>query len=321
MVSRLIDGLSIVVPCYEEEGNIERLAKDIEYALAVVAKEIRVECLWVDDGSRDATWQKIFKVSSMSIMIIHKGLKLGKNSGQSTALMAGIDHASHDWIVTIDGDCQNDPTDIVRMIELVENTNDVICGQRYKRKDKLVSRKLPSIVANWMARVLFRVEVRDLGCTLRLFNKKMLQGMRLIGEMHRTLTIFLKINGGILKEIPVKHRKRISGKSKYGAERIFKFICDLLFAKAYTMLRKTPLYLFTGIALVIALTPITSIMVLKFFVEDWKLLWMISILIWSTMLFISSCVMMGLVAEVNIRTHVELDRESQYNISDRVGIH
>lgn len=320
MTLELIEGISIVIPCYQEEGNIERLAGEIDNALDPLSNEIGIECIWVDDASQDATWLKISEIVSQGEKIKHKGLRLGKNSGQTTALMAGIDHATYEWIVTIDGDCQNDPTDIPKMIEKIDTSSDVICGQRYQRKDKLISRKLPSLIANWMARVIFSLEVKDLGCTLRLFNRKLLQGMRLMGEMHRTLTIFLRMNGGILKEIPVNHRKRVAGKSKYGAERIFKFSCDVILARFYYNLRKTPLYLFAAISLVISTIMTFSLVILKFLVEDWMVVGLISIPIFSTIYFIACAILLGLMTEVNIRTHIELDRESQYSIAANVGL-
>lgn len=303
-----------MIPCFNEAESLESLKHELELAL----KDFNdCECIWIDDGSSDETWNRIISFGEEKSKVHHVGLRLRVNYGQTTALAAGIENARNDWIVTIDGDGQNDPRDIPRMIELVRSDNDVICGYRYDRKDTLFKRRLPSRMANSLARLLFTLDVRDLGCTLRLFNRKLLGGMRLIGEMHRTLTIYLKLNGGSLKEIPVNHRSRRFGESKYGWERIFKFTCDLILARTYRNLKSSPIYLFLGFGLFQLAISFIAIVVIEQFLQlsgSKAQITLFALLI--SLFFLIHFVLMGLLGELLLRNNIELNRNSHYVIRE-----
>lgn len=233
--------LSIVIPLLNEEKNIRILAKEIEDSLE--NRKIAWECVWVDDGSTDNSWMEISKLRKE-----HRGIRLKKNTGQATAIMAGIERSKYELIVTMDADLQNDPRDILKLVKNLDSNCDVVCGYRMHRRDKLLSRKIPSVIANFVARRFTRIQVQDLGCTLRIFRKSVLRNTRLVGEMHRLLVIHLFLDGARIKEIPVNHRERINGKSKYGLERIPKFLMDLLLAKAMNVITSKPLYMFAGLS-------------------------------------------------------------------------
>lgn len=314
-----VNSFSVVIPCHNEEGSVEKLFDEINSSLLSLSSSIKWECIWVDDGSTDNTYPLLTRLASSKKGKGHRILRLRSNRGQSTAIMAGIDHSEYEWIITMDGDGQNDPGDFARMLLAVKSEKDVICGYRYERKDSLFKRTLPSRAANFLAKILFKLEVNDLGCTLRLFRKELLYGMRISGEMHRTLTIYLKLNGGQLTEIKVNHRARMSGVSKYGSERIFKFLCDLILVKSFKILQKSPLYFFGGLGFGLFVTSILVVTVLGMNLDSVN-----GILVgtWITFLIglfsLISLISVGLISELILKTHFELDRNVQYSVLSKM---
>jgi glycosyltransferase involved in cell wall biosynthesis len=206
---------SVIIPIFNEEKNIPILAKEIEVAFNGFSREYEV--VWVDDGSEDDSWAEITRLETP-----HRGIRLSRNEGQSSALMAGIDNSSFRSIITLDGDLQNDPADFPALIEEFERGNDVVAGIRNKRKDNLLTRRIPSRLANSIAGFFTGTKITDLGCTLRVFKKSLVEEDRIIGEMHRVLMIFFHNSAARISKIPVNHRARIHGKSKYGLLRTFK---------------------------------------------------------------------------------------------------
>ena len=250
-----MENFSIVIPVHNEMENIPILAGEIESALSLL--ECNWECIWVDDGSTDISWNEIKKLSQ-----IHKGLKLSRNFGQSSAIMAGCDEARFDLIVTLDSDLQNDPKDIPKILRALNSNLDCVCGIRKNRKDSLFSRKIPSMIANKLAQYITGIQITDLGCTLRVFRKYLVSDSRLIGEMHRVLPVYFHMSGAKMSEIEVNHRERRFGNSKYGLDRIFKFIADILLAKVMNKISTRPLYLFGSTALVLFFLGLVSLIFL-----------------------------------------------------------
>jgi glycosyltransferase involved in cell wall biosynthesis len=305
------DQYSIVIPAFNEEENIPLLAQELESVLNELS--ITWECIWVDDHSNDGTWEQISLLRKP-----HIGLRLSRNCGQSTALMAGIDSSSYENIITLDSDLQNNPMDIPALISAYSSDVNVVCGYRVKRKDGWLLRKIPSLVANYFARKVAPINVRDLGCTLRLFEKELILQNRLMGEMHRVLVIHFASAGATIVEVPVSHRARVYGKSKYGLSRTFKFLADLILARVMKVLKTKPLYFFGSISLAVSLVGgliflsaiIMRLSHIKSYLDT-------SLIVGSIILFSTSLVLLsiGMVAEILLRNLVHSDRTFQYNIS------
>ena len=304
-------GLSIVIPVYNEFENVPLLAAEIDEVMQSVG--ILWECIWVDDCSVDKSWERIRALSGR-----HKGIQLQRNSGQSTALMSGIDHATYETILTLDADLQNDPKDIPTFLENFSSEVDVVAGFRVDRKDDLVRRKIPSKIANFLSRKITGVDVKDLGCTMRIFRKELIQRSRLVGEMHRVILVHFALSGARIIEIPTNHRERIYGNSKYGLERTLKFIADLLLAKLMNIITNKPLYFFGSTSLLTFLVSIClfgTALILRFsgikdYIDTSLVVGSIVLLSTSTLLF---C--LGLLAEVLLRVFHARPNVTQYSIS------
>ncbi|WP_299364546.1 glycosyltransferase family 2 protein [Winogradskyella sp.] len=227
--------LSIVVPLYNEEGNIPQLIKNINEALEGLDYEI----ILVDDFSTDKTVSIIKKLKNSKVKLI----ELRKNYGQSSALAAGLDSALGDFIVTMDGDLQNDPKDIIPMLQKLHDEGwDVVVGIRNKRQDSFL-KKLPSKIANFLIRKATKLNIKDHGCALKVFKKEIAKELNLYGEMHRFIGLLAYLNGARVGETNVRHHHRIHGKSKYGMGRVFKVVNDILLILFQRNYLHKPLYL------------------------------------------------------------------------------
>ena len=311
-----MENFSIVIPVHNEMESIPLLANEIELALGSL--ECDWECIWVDDGSSDSSWNEIKKLGP-----VHRALRLGRNFGQSSAIMAGCDNSKFELIVTLDSDLQNDPKDIVKMLNILTGDLDCVCGVRMDRNDKLISRKIPSMVANKLARLITGINIRDLGCTLKVFRKYLVTDSRLIGEMHRVLPIYFHMSGAQIKEIPVSHRARKFGNSKYGLNRIFKFMADILLAKVMNKITSRPLYLFGSISLFLFVTGIVTLIFLIIQTPRLGDTPSITEIYFSLFAFgaviIFGCViiiLLGLLTEVIIRTSVGAKSALKISISE-----
>ncbi len=232
---------SVVVPVYNEEDNIPLLIDAIGKALA----NYRYELILVDDFSSDKTVRTIKDIASPNVVLI----ELKKNYGQSSALMAGIDYATGDYIITMDGDMQNDPSDIPMMVDTMdEGAYDLVIGKRQKRKDKLM-RTFPSKVANFIIRRTTKLNVKDHGCALKVFNRETAKNLDLYGESHRFITLHAHMGGARIAEVPVKHHPRRFGVSKYGIGRTTKVINDLILLLFNQKYLQKPIYLFGNIGI------------------------------------------------------------------------
>jgi len=235
--------LSIIIPVYNEEENVILLTEQIEKALV----DYKYEIIFVDDASSDKTVKALKSLNNLKVHTI----ELKKNYGQSLALAAGIDHASGNYIVTLDGDMQNDPSDIPMLLSrLIEEDADLITGIRTKRKDSFF-KKIPSKIANFIIRKTTKLNIQDQGCALKIFTRETAKELNLYGEMHRFIALLAYLNGARIIEIPVKHHARKFGKSKYGLGRTFKVINDLLLILFQRNYLQKPMYLFGNIGLFI----------------------------------------------------------------------
>jgi len=231
--------VSIVVCVYNEEENIAPLVAQIENALA----DMDYEIVYVDDGSRDGSLAELKKIRNPRLRIV----EFRRNYGQSAALAAGIEYAQGEWIVTLDGDLQNDPADIPAMLEKAEREHlDLLAGVRQKRQDGMLFRKIPSRFANWLIRRTSGVYLHDYGCTLKVFRADLAKSLGIYGELHRFIPVLADLEGARMDEVPVRHHARQHGASKYGINRTMRVMSDLLLILYLKRFRHKPMHLFGG---------------------------------------------------------------------------
>jgi len=236
--------LSVVAPLFNESENVGLLVDWILQALETYAGVFEV--ILVDDGSRDDTWTQIRAAAADPRV---RGLRLGRNVGQTAAMMAGFDHARGRVVVSLDGDLQNDPRDIPALIAKLDEGYDLVCGWRQQRQDKLLLRKVPSWVANRLIRRLTGVPITDNGCSLKAYRRDLLNRISLYAEQHRFIPALSASVGARITEMPVRHHARRFGESKYGISRTVKVLVDLLTLKMITTFRSRPLVGFALAAL------------------------------------------------------------------------
>ena len=245
--------LSIIVPLYNEEASVKPLYEAI--AKAVQPLGLEYEILFVDDGSRDNTIPEALKLAEQD-----KRLRLiifRCNYGQTPAMAAGIDNARGKVLVTMDGDLQNDPDDIAMLLEKIEEGYDIVVGWRHNRQDKLITRKVPSYIANWMIGKITGVPIRDNGCSLKAYKADVIKQIPLYSEMHRFIPAMTSLAGSRIAEVKVKHHARQFGVSKYGLSRIYRVLMDLITIKTILSFFSRPLMafgLFAVIALIVGLS-------------------------------------------------------------------
>lgn len=237
--------LSVIVPLYNEEESVGPLHAAIDAALSDL--ELEAEVLFVDDGSTDHTFQRAREIALGDPRV--KVVRFRGNFGQTPAMSAGIDHATGDILVTMDGDLQNDPGDIPRFIEKMREGYDIVVGWRHKRQDKLITRKIPSKIANWMIGKITGVPIKDNGCSLKAYRASVIKRIPLYSEMHRFIPAMCSLAGARVAEIKVRHHARRFGTSKYGLSRIYRVLFDLLAIKMIISFAQRPLAWFSLLAL------------------------------------------------------------------------
>lgn len=237
--------VSIVVPLYNEEDSVQPLYDRITEAVAPTGQAY--EILFVDDGSRDRTLEVAASLTAHDSHL--KVIEFRGNYGQTPAMAAGIDHARGRFIVTMDGDLQNDPADIPLMIAELTDDYDMVVGWRRNRQDKLITRKVPSWIANWLIGRVTGVPIKDNGCSLKVYRASVIKQVPLYSEMHRFIPAMASIAGARVREVPVRHHARQFGQSKYGLSRIYKVLLDLLAIKTITGFAQRPLVWFGILAL------------------------------------------------------------------------
>lgn len=238
--------LSIVVPLYNEEDSIVPLYEALVEALSSLTLEQGVEMLFIDDGSRDGTFAVAEALARRDSRL--RVVKFRRNYGQTPAMAAGIDLARGDCIVTMDGDLQNDPADIGRILAKLEEGYDIVVGWRHARQDQLVSRKIPSRIANWLIGKVTGVPIKDNGCSLKGFRAEVIKNVPLYSEMHRFIPAMTSIAGARIAEIKVRHHARRYGRSKYGLSRVYKVLFDLLTIRMVSGFAARPLAWFALLA-------------------------------------------------------------------------
>ncbi len=303
--------LSVVIPVMNEEENIAPLFKALREAL----EGLDYELIFVDDGSTDATVQKIKEQADERTKL----LVLSRNFGQSLAMAAGIDAASGDVIATIDGDLQNDPRDIPIMVQKMQKEGwDVVAGVRAKRQDGLVLRKIPSKIANWIIRKSTGVYLKDYGCTLKVFKKEVAKNLGLYGELHRFIPVLAKLYGAKMTEMDVRHHPRLHGQSKYGIGRTFKVISDLLLMLFFQKYGTKPMHLFGTLGFLMLFIGVVIdlyLFFLKLFGHD---IGGRPLLILGVMLTLAGIQLIttGFLAEIMMRTYYESQNKKPYVVRE-----
>jgi glycosyltransferase involved in cell wall biosynthesis len=311
--------LSIVVPVFNEQDNVFPLFDQLRGALAKVNDGFEV--VFVDDGSTDQTEANLKKVAEADNRF--KIVSFRRNFGQTAAMMAGIDYAAGDIIIPLDGDLQNDPADIPRLLDKLAEGYDVVSGWRQERKDASLRRNLPSRIANRLISRMSGVELHDYGCTLKAYRRQVVKGVRLYGEMHRFIPIYASWEGGRVTEIPVNHFPRIHGHSKYGLERIVKVLLDLLLVKFLSKYATKPIYVFGGFGLIgIAISFLAGLyaLYLKFFAGISFISTPLPLLVVLTFVTGIMSILMGLIAEIIMRTYYESQGKQVYLVRETVNI-
>ena len=237
--------LSVIVPLYNEEESLTPLYEAIVAAVAPLG--ITFEILFVDDGSRDKTFDVAKDLATQDPNL--RVIKFRRNYGQTPAMAAGIDHAKGQVLITMDGDLQNDPSDIPNFLEYLDKGYDIVVGWRHKREDKLITRKIPSKIANWIIGKVTGVPIKDNGCSLKAYRADVIKNVPLYSEMHRFIPAMASLAGTNVAEIKVKHHARQFGVSKYGLSRIYKVLLDLLTIKTIVSFASRPMLWFGMLAM------------------------------------------------------------------------
>ena len=233
--------LSVIVPFYNEEDSIGPLHAAVVEAIDPLG--IPYEMVFVNDGSKDRTLERAIELARRDSRV--RVVQFRRNYGQTPAMAAGIEHAHGEVLVTMDGDLQNDPADIGAFLAKIDEGYDIVVGWRYNRQDKLVSRKIPSRIANWLIGAATGVRIRDNGCSLKAFRADLIKQIPLYSEMHRFIPAMASISGPRIAEIKVRHHARQFGSSKYGLSRVYKVLLDLLTIKTLASFTSRPLLWFT----------------------------------------------------------------------------
>jgi glycosyltransferase involved in cell wall biosynthesis len=236
--------LSIIIPTYDEEENVEPLYQALMATVPPLGRSF--EIIFIDDGSEDRTFERLAALAAADRRV--RVIKLRRNYGQAPAMAAGIDHARGRVLVTMDADLQNDPADIGALLAKLEEGHDLVVGWRHDRQDKWLSRKLPSVIANRLIAAMTGVEVKDNGCTLKAFRADLIRQVRLYGELHRFIPAIASTVGCQLAEVKVGHHPRRFGRSKYGLSRIYKVLLDIVTIKTLIVFARRPLFCFFSAA-------------------------------------------------------------------------
>ncbi len=302
--------ISVVVTVFNEEDNIRPLIERITSALD--GKEY--EIVYVDDGSTDNTLKELYSIEHDRLKVV----EFKKNYGQSLALMAGIEYSDGDYIATMDGDLQNDPSDIPAMLTLAEEGGwDMVAGNRANRKDGVFLRKIPSKIANYIIRNVTEVRLKDYGCALKVFKSDLAKDLGIYGELHRFIPVLASVEGAKITQVDVKHHPRSSGTSKYGINRTFKVISDLLLMLFFKKYMQKPMHLFGNIGvftLVLGVLINLYLVAYKFIsgqdIGDRPLLTLGVLLIMMGIQFIT----IGIIVEIQMRTYFESQNKRPYKV-------
>lgn len=311
--------ISVVIPVYDEAQALAPLFEEVTDALLGLREPW--EILFVDDGSSDETPRVLRELAGKADNV--RVLTLRRNYGQTAALMAGLDHASGEIVVVMDGDGQNDPADIPRLLDELARGYDVVSGWRRERADQTLRRVIPSRLANRLISWLSGVALHDYGCSLKAYRREIIQEIRLYGEMHRFVPIYASWRGARVAEIPVHHRPRSTGRSKYGLERVFKVLLDLMVVQFLGRYETKPIYVFGGFGFAcwgVSALSAGYAFYRKFFDATDFILTPLPLL--SVMAFITGVmsILMGFLAELLVRTYYESQQKTPYSIRQALNL-
>ncbi|NOZ22691.1 MAG: glycosyltransferase family 2 protein [Planctomycetes bacterium] len=311
--------VSVVVPVYNEEENVLPLCASIK---AVLEKEVAGphELIFVDDGSSDGTFDRLQEIheSYEHVAVI----RFRRNFGQSAAMSAGFDYARGKVIIPMDGDCQNDPADIPRLLAKLDEGYDIVSGWRKERKDGLLSRRFPSVIANWLIGRVGGIRLHDYGCTLKAYRADVIKTVNLYGEMHRFIPLLAKWAGAKITEIPVKHHPRRAGRTKYGLSRTVRVVLDLVTVSFLLRFMTRPLQIFGLFGLGALFAGFVSGAATVFLkVVSGVDMTGNPLLLLTVLLFMGSIqfVCIGLLGEIGVRTYYESQSKRPYFIRTILG--
>lgn len=314
-----IKKVSIIIPVYNEEVSIKILLDELDYFLK--SFEYSYEVVFVDDGSKDYSYSLLKDAALKNTNF--KVIRLRRNYGQSAAMLAAIDCSTGDVVVPLDADLQNDPNDIPKLLNLIEEGYDLVSGWRKNRQDRALDRKIPSMLANKLISYVSGIKLHDYGCSLKAYRKDILEGVRLYGELHRFLPVCASWNGAKVTELEVNHRPRMFGKSKYGLGRTYKVILDLIVLKFLSDFSTKPIYFFGGFSI--------ACFLFSFLLSGWSLYLKIfqnidldgtPLLIFSAVFIIVGVqfLLMGILADLVMRTYFESQDKKTYQIKESVNL-
>jgi glycosyltransferase involved in cell wall biosynthesis len=305
--------ISIIVPVFNEADPLIEVFQGVRRELTQIG--ITWEMIFVDDGSTDSTDAILEELAEADqrVRVIH----FKRNLGQTAAMMAGFDHARGEVIIPLDGDGQNDPADIPKMLAVLDQGFDVVSGWRKDRQDDYIQRNVPSILANKLISIVSGVPLHDFGCSLKAYKRHVVEGIRLYGEMHRFLPIYASWHGAKISEVVVNHHPRRTGSSKYGMERVVKVLLDLLVVKFLDRAAAKPMYVFGGCGIFsLAISAFTFLWMLGLkinrgtsFIET-----PLPLIVVVTFMIAMMCILLGLLAEMITRTFYESQGKAIYNI-------
>ncbi len=305
--------ISVVIPVYNERENLPELYRETKSVLEGMGTDY--EIIFVDDGSTDGSGEVLDSIAQQDekVTVIH----LRRNFGQTAAMSAGFHHARGDIIVTMDGDRQNDPKDIPRLIKKLEEGYDIVSGWRKDRKDPYFTRVFPSQVANWLISRLTGVKLHDYGCTLKAYRADIIKELKLYGEQHRFIPALASELGCRIAEIPVNHRPRVAGRSKYGLTRVFKVLLDLIVIKFLLFYKAKPMRVFGGIGSVLMLLGGVPFFYLIFYkiltgapIGHRPLLYISSVFMLAGLQLIC----LGILGELIVRVYFESENKTPYYV-------
>ena len=311
--------LSVVIPIKDERDNLKPLDDRLRHALEPLG--ISYEILFVDDGSVDGSFEILKELAARDVRV--KVVRLRRNFGQTPALQAGIDFSQGEVLVTMDGDLQNDPADIPVLLEKLGEGYDAVLGLRARRRDKLLLRKIPSLLGNWLIRKVTGVHIKDMGCTLRALRRDLAEALPLYGELHRFVPVLAQQYGGRLAQIPVRHHPRTAGKTKYNLTRTFRVLLDLITIKFLHSYLTRPMHVM-GLAGLVSMGLGALSLAATIWMKSHSGIYMTGnpLLHFSVMLemigiqFIS----MGLLGEVMTRTYFESQGKSAYTVRTTLNL-
>ena len=311
--------LSLIIPVYNEQETLPHLFDALYKTMNALNQSWEV--ILVDDGSRDDSLSVLKEVAQKDAEHI-RVISFRRNFGQTAAIAAGLDYAQGEIIVLLDADMQNDPADIPMMLAKLDEGYDLVSGWRKFRKDNAITRNLPSMMANWLISRVTGVHLHDYGCTLKAYRRDVLEGFRLYGEMHRFIPVFADSVGAKITEVPVRHHARKYRKTKYGLERTLKVVLDLFTVKFLVSYSSKPIYLFGGAGLALMFIGLADLLYL-FIRRFWNIPASTSPLLPIGVMFAIlgfQSMLMGLIAELLVRTYHESQRKTTYTIRTTVNL-